>query len=183
MSRLSELIAKANAKAGDTQKVQTSKTTQKSAPDYKIHKTKVESAANETNTFDDLEEYMSNIDDTAIVPGYGDDVTKGGNELEVGDPVVGMNRNQRMSGQVIAIDGPNATVEWRNRDVTQMPIDQLELTNVDDDYEEQTLYVESEVPNLGFDNEAFVNDSDLESLLKDRVGEGPTCNYDMNGDL
>lgn len=167
-SRLDELIARAKAK-GDSQSVTTSQTKQKPAPVHDVHRTKVESVRTpETNAFDEMEEFMGDINTTAIPP----ETDYAPDGLQIGDPVVGMNRNQRMAGQVIAVDNHMVTVEWKNRDVTQVPADQLQLTNVDDAYEEEAMYIESVEPNMGFDKESFVEDTDLKSLLEDRIEGG-----------
>lgn len=164
-SRLDELIAKATAKKADAQKVVQSKTTQHAAPTYEPHKTKAESqSASETNMFDNLEEFMDGLNTSAIPP----ETDYAPDGFQVGDPVVGIHKGQRLAGQVINVDRDDITVEWKNHDVTQVKADTLELSNVDDDYVEQTQYIESREQNLGFDKESFNEDSDLHSLLSGR---------------
>lgn len=161
MSRLDELIAQATSKKPVKTNQGNSEVRQKETPVYKPHTTKVESIASETNMFDNLEEFIDSVSNSEV-PVEGDYAPDG---FQVGDPVVGLHKNQRMSGQVIDVDRDNITVEWKNHDVTQVKADTLELSNVDDDYEEQTMYIESNEPNLGFDKESFVEDTDLQSLL------------------
>lgn len=168
MSRLDELIAKAKAKKPDYSNSGNSKTTQKAAPTHNVHRTKVESqAASETNMFDNLEEFMDGLNTSAIPPES--DYAPDG--FQVGDPVVGIHKGQRLSGQVIDVDRDDVTVEWKNHDVTQVKADTLELSNVDDDYQEEAMYIESQQQNLGFDKESFNEDSDLHSLLNGRDDE------------
>lgn len=171
MSNLKELLARANAKidapAAPAAKDNTAKV--KPAPTHEPHITKVESAAAlETNQFDDLDDFMTGLNQTAVPPNFNQGVTKDGNKLQVGDPVVGLHQGQRMSGQVIAVQGDNATVEWKDRRTSTVPINTLELTDVDTDYEEEALFIEAAEPiqTMGFDKESFVEDTDLESLLR-----------------
>ena len=169
MSNLRDLLNKAQAKA--EQKATASQTKVKSAPTYNVHNTKVESQNIQENQFDDLDGFMSDLSNTAVPPNFNSGISKDGNQLTTGDPVVGIHRGQRMNGQVIAVNGDKVTVEWKDRSVTEVPADSLELTNVDDDYAEETMYIESNEPiqNMGFDKESFVEDSDLESLLRGRA--------------
>ena len=160
-SRLDELIAQATSRKPVKTNQGDNKVAQKEAPVYKPHTTKVESQATETNLFDNLDEYMDGLQ-TADIPPATDYAPDG---FQVGDPVVGIHKRQRMSGQVIDVDRDNITVEWKNHDVSQVKADTLEISNVDDDYELQTQYIESKEPNLGFDRESFVEDTDLHSLL------------------
>lgn len=159
MADLKDLLARANAKTSKVIK---------------------ESSSIGEDAFDSLEDNIDNLASSSIPLNTGNtDLTKDGNELEVGDPVVGMHKNQRMSGQVIAVDGDDITVEWRDRTVTQVKIDTLELSDVDDDYAEQTMYIEAEEPiqTMGFDKESFVEDTDLESLLKGDSASTGSSNF------
>ena len=70
----------------------------------------------------------------------------------------------------------------KGRTKSNVRANQLTLTNVDDDYELQTMYVEAdEQPYMGFDKEAFHEDTDLDSLLKGRPGQSTP--YDFRGNL
>lgn len=170
-SRLDELIAKAKAKKADAQATAKSKVTQKAAPAYEPHRTKVESqTASETNMFDNLEEFVDGLQTTEVPPES--DFAPDG--FQVGDPVVGIHKGQRLSGQVIDVDRDDITVEWKNHDVTQVKADTLELSNVDDDYQEEAMYIESHEQNLGFDRESFNEDTDLHSLLSGRDEASPS---------
>lgn len=171
-SRLDELIAKAKAKHDIKSTFNDSKVRQKSAPTYQPHRTKVESRTAETNMFDNLEDCIDGLDNT-LIPPESDFAPDG---LQVGDPVVGIHKGQRLAGQVIDINGDYATVEWKNHDISSVKVDELELSNVDDDYEEETMYIESVQPNMGFDKEAFVEDTDLKSLLTGRDYESESNN-------
>lgn len=122
----------------------------------------------ETNVFDELEDFSQNLatSSSQFMPASNVSVTKDGQELQPGDPVTGLHRGQNMSGQVLSVNDDTAVVEWKDREITRVKISTLTMTNVDDDYEEQTMYIESNEPNMGFDKEAFVEDTDLESLLR-----------------
>lgn len=161
-SRLDELIARAKSQKGATPSVEKSQVRNRKAqgkPD--IHKTKVESRTQETNMFDDLEEYIDNVSNSSLAP----DVELDEKDFQVGDPVVGVHKGYKLAGQVIDVNGDNITVEWKNHDVSQVKADDLELSDVDTDYEEQTMYIEAKEPNLGFDKESFNEDADLHDLL------------------
>ena len=114
MSRLDELIAKAKAKHSIKDTSNDSKVRQKSAPTYQPHRTKVESQTAETTMFDNLEDYIDGLSNSAIPPET--DFAPDG--LQVGDPVVGIHKGQRLAGQVIDVHGDYVTVEWKNHDVT-----------------------------------------------------------------
>lgn len=125
----------------------------------------------EENLFDNLEDNIDNIALHSVEPDFNIGISKDGQQLQVGDPVVGIHRGTEMSGQVIAMQGDMVTVEWKDRTTSNVKANQLELTNVDDDYEEQTMYIESaDQPYMGFDREAFNEDADLDSLLRGRPG-------------
>lgn len=153
---LKELLARANAKAPIRESRQFIK---------------------EENLFDELDTFIDNTAVNSTEPTFNTGLSKDGQQLQVGDPVVGIHRGQNMSGQVIAIQGDMVTVEWKDHTTSNVKAGQLELTNVDDDYEEQTMYIESaEQPYMGFDKEAFNEDTDLDSLLRGRPGQS-SFNY------
>jgi hypothetical protein len=154
------------------------------APTHEPSKTKVETANVQEDAFDDLDTFMSDISQSAVPPNFNDGLSKDNQQLQVGDPVVGMHQGQQMSGQVIGINGNKVAVEWKNRDQSTVPANTLTLSDVDYDYEEETMYIESAVPiaNMGFDREAFVEDTDLKSLLEGKPDGSFDCKYDM-GDL
>lgn len=163
MSNLRDLLAKANA-------VTAKPVIRESAP-------KVESS------FDDLDTFIQDISATTGTQNYDMDLSKDGNALQVGDPVVGIHRGQNMSGQVIAVNGNKVTVEWKDHSVTEVTADTLELSNVDDDYIEETMYIESSeaIQTMGFDKESFVEDTDLDSLLRGGAsGAEPAFKYGAN---
>ena len=153
---LKELLARANAKAPIRESRQSIK---------------------EENLFDELDTFIDNTAVNSTEPTFNTGLSKDGQQLQVGDPVVGIHRGQNMSGQVIAIQGDMVTVEWKDHTTSNVKARQLELTNVDDDYEIQTMYIESaEQPYMGFDKEAFNEDTDLDSLLRGRPGQS-SFNY------
>lgn len=153
---LKELLARANAKAPIRESRQSIK---------------------EENLFDELDTFIDNTAVNSTEPTFNTGLSKDGQQLQVGDPVVGVHRGQNLSGQVIAIQGDMATVEWKDHTTSNVKASQLELTDVDDDYEIQTMYIESaEQPYMGFDKEAFNEDTDLDSLLKGRPGQS-SFNY------
>lgn len=162
MSRLDELIARAKAQKAAVGRVEKSQVRNRKSPtEIQHHKTKVESNIRETNMFDNLEEYIDGVNTTAVPPEL-DPAIDG---FQVGDPVVGVHKGYKMAGQVIDVNGDNVTVEWKNHDVTEVKADSLELTDVDTDYEEETMYIEAQEPNMGFDKESFNEDADLHDLL------------------
>lgn len=146
MSNLKDLLARANAKTS-------------------MRET---SSCNEENQFDELDSFIQDTARTVVPSNYNVGLTKDGNELQVGDPVTGIHKGQKMSGQVININGDSITVEWRDRSTSTENIGNLILTDVDSAYEEETMYIEADQTrqSMGFDKESFVEDSDLESLLK-----------------
>ena len=153
---LKELLARANAKAPIRESRQSIK---------------------EENLFDELDTFIDNTAVNSTEPTFNTGLSKDGQQLQVGDPVVGIHRGQNLSGQVIAIQGDMVTVEWKDHTTSNVKASQLELTDVDDDYEEQTMYIESaEQPYMGFDREAFNEDTDLDSLLRGRPGQS-SFNY------
>lgn len=165
---LRELLAKANAKAPMRESA----------------------AIHEDTMFDELEDTIQTTAAYAVPPSFNAGVTKDGNKLQVGDPVTGIHRGQNMSGQVLAIQDDKAVVEWKDRETTKVKISTLTLTNVDDDYEEETMYIEAAQPiqSMGFDKESFVEDTDLECLLRQRVDGsmtdgGASFKYGVNDDL
>lgn len=133
---------------------------------------KESSVTSETNALDELQDTTQDIAINSMPftmnSGCNSTLTKDGQQLQPGDPVTGIHRGQNMSGQVLSVKDDTAVVEWKDREITRVKIASLTMTNVDDDYEEQTMYIESKdpVPNMGFDKESFVEDTDLESLLK-----------------
>lgn len=136
----------------------------------------------ETDSFDELEDFIDDVNLTQNEPNFNVGISKDGHQLQVGDPVTGINAGREMSGQVIAIQNDMVTVEWKDRTKSNVRANQLTLTNVDDDYELQTMYVEAdEQPYMGFDKEAFHEDTDLDSLLRGRPGEATS--YDFRGNL
>lgn len=149
---IKELLARANAKA----------------PSRRVES----SSMHEENLFDELDTFIDNTALNSTEPTFNTGLSKDGEQLQVGDPVVGVHRGQEMSGQVIAIQDDMATVEWKDHTTSNIKANQLTLSNVDDDYEIQTMYIESaEQPYMGFDKEAFNEDTDLDSLLKGRPGQ------------
>lgn len=153
---IKELLARANAKSS-------------------IRESK--SSMSEENLFDELDDFIDNTVTNSTEPTFNTNLSKDGQQLQVGDPVVGIHKGQNMSGQVIAIQDDIVTVEWKDRTVSNVRAGQLELSDVDDDYEEQTMYIESaEQPYMGFDKEAFNEDGDLDALLKGRPGQA-SFNY------
>ena len=164
---IKELLARANAKS--------------SAP------RRVESVQRqvETDSYDELEEFIDNVNTrSANMTPTATGLSKDGEQLQIGDPVVGIHRGQNMSGQIIAIQGDMITVEWKDRTSSTVKSSQLTLSNVDDDYEEQTMYVEAEQPYMGFDKESFTEDTDLESLLRGRSdGSMGTTYGDISSDF
>ena len=134
----------------------------------------------ETNQFDELDEFITDASTNSVPPNFNTGLSKDGNQLQVGDPVVGIHQGRRMSGQVIAIQNEIVTVEWRDRTTSNVKANQLELSNVDDDMELETMYIEAAPePYMGFDKESFTEDTDLEALLKgDATGtylKGTSC--------
>ena len=93
MSNLRDLIAKANAKSP----------------------MRDSSSMSEENSFDELDNYIQDISTSSVPPNFNTGITKDGNQLQVGDPVVGIHRGQRMSGQCIAIQDDKAVVEWNDQ--------------------------------------------------------------------
>lgn len=164
---IKELLARANAKSSNPRRVESAK------------------RRVETDSYDDLEEFIDNVNtQTSDFTPAATGLSKDGQQLQVGDPVVGIHRGQEMSGQVIAVDGDMATVEWRDRETTRVRANQLTLSDVDDAYELQTMYVEAEQPYMGFDKESFVEDTDLESLLRGRSdGSYGTSYGDISAEL
>lgn len=164
---IKELLARANAKSSNTRRVESAK------------------RRVETDSYDDLEEFIDNVNtQTSDFTPAATGLSKDGQQLQVGDPVVGIHRGQEMLGQVIAVDGDMATVEWGDRETTRVRANQLTLSDVDDAYELQTMYVEAEQPYMGFDKESFVEDTDLESLLRGRSdGSYGTSYGDISADL
>lgn len=166
---LRELLAKANAKAPMRESAS-------------IH---------EDTMFDELDDAIQNTAASAMPPSFNMGLTKDGNQLQVGDPVTGIHRGQRMSGQVLAVQDDKAVVEWKDRETTKVKINTLTLTNVDDDYEEETMYIEAAQPiqSMGFDKESFVEDTDLECLLRERIdgsmssGSGASFRYGVSDDI
>lgn len=164
---IKELLARANAKSSNPRRVES---VQRKA---------------EADSYDDLEEFIDNVntqssDFTPATTG----LSKDGQQLQVGDPVVGIHNAQNMSGQVIAVQGDLVTVEWKDRTTSNVKANQLTLSDVDDDFELQTMYVEAEQPYMGFDKESFVEDTDLESLLRGRSdGSYGTSYGDISADL
>lgn len=151
---LQEMLAKAYAPA---------KSTTRKVESKQVH---------ETDSFDELEDFIDDVNLTQNEPNFNVGISKDGHQLQVGDPVTGINAGREMSGQVIAIQNEMVTVEWKDRTKSNVRANQLTLTNVDDDYELQTMYIETnEQPYMGFDKEAFHEDTDLDSLLKGRPGE------------
>ena len=67
---------------------------------------------------------------------------------------------------------------------TKVKINTLELSNVDDDYEEETMYIEAAQPiqTMGFDKESFVEDTDLQSLLNGDSNQG-SFRYGVSDEL
>lgn len=163
---IKELLAKANAPASSR---------------------KVESQKAETNSFDELGTFISDINQSSPLQPNIDYGTNLPEQFEIGDPVVGMHKGQKLAGQVIDVNGDKVTVEWKDKEVTVVSANQLELSDVDTDYEEQTMYIESNEPYMGFDKESFNEDSDLEALLRGdangNIGGGASFKYDANGDL
>lgn len=161
---LQEMLAKAYAPA---------KSTARKVESKQVH---------ETDSFDELEDFIDDVNLTQNEPNFNVGISKDGHQLQVGDPVTGINAGREMSGQVIAIQDEMVTVEWKDRTKSNVRANQLTLTNVDDDYELQTMYVEAdEQPYMGFDKESFCEDTDLDSLLKGRPGEATS--YDFRGNL
>lgn len=121
----------------------------------------------EDTLLDDLDGFVQDVA-ASQMPVSTANMTKDGQQLQVGDPVTGIHRGQNMAGQVIAIQDDKAVVEWKDRETTKVKINTLTLTNVDDDYTEETMYIEAAQPiqTMGFDKEAFVEDADLHDLLK-----------------
>lgn len=164
---IKELLARANAKAPIRESV----------------------SIKEDTVFDELDNFIQDTATLSVPPNFNVGLTKDGNQLQVGDPVVGIHRGQEMSGQVLAIQDDKAVVEWKDRETTKVKISTLTLTNVDDDYEEETMYIESAQPiqTMGFDKESFVEDTDLEALLKgegfSKTGGGVTFKYGVSDDI
>lgn len=163
MSNLRDLLAKANA--------------------GRTIRTYESSIKSETNSFDELEDTISDLAVDSVATNFNTGVSKDGIQLQVGDPVVGTHRGQNLAGQVIAIDGDMVTVEWKNKETSRVRANTLTLSDVDSDYQEQTMYVEAVQPNMGFDKESFNEDADLEDLLKGRVGESASGASFKYGDV
>lgn len=136
----------------------------------------------ETTPFDELEDEIQDLA-TNSLPINDLDLTQDGQSLQVGDPVVGIHQGYDMSGEVIAVNGDNITVLWKDRTQSTVKANTLKMTDVDSDYEEQAMYIESYEPtqNLGFDKESFNEDTDLYSLL--HGDDAGSSNYDLRGDL
>lgn len=185
MATLAELIAAANAKSAQP-KAQTSQVKTKEMEKPAVHKTKVESSQPmfEEDSFDLLEDTIQDIAVTSVEPSFNMGISKDGNKLELGDPVTGIHKGQNMRGEVVGIEGDNITVQWKDKTVTQVKADTLTMTNVDDDMMEETMYIESVEPiqNMGFDKESFVEDTDLDSLLRGS-SSSTGSSYNFNGDL
>lgn len=186
MANLKELLAIANGKiAEDTAKAKDSKVKTKEQEKLNVHRTKVESRLTEENQFDELAQYIDDAANTSVPPNFTTGFSKDGNQLEVGDPVVGIHKGQNMSGTVVGVEGDNITVEWRDKSVTEVKAQTLQMTNVDDDYELETMYIESYEPDqtMGFDKESFNEDGDLEDLLKGGTTESKSGLAYNLGDL
>lgn len=169
MTNLKDLLAIANGKIDKAKpKAADSKVKTKEQEKFSAHKTKVESRTSEANQFDELEQYIDDAANTSVPPNFMTGFSKDGNQLEVGDPVVGVHKGQNTSGTVVGVEGDNVTVEWKDKTVTEVKAQTLQMTNVDDDYELETMYIESYEPaqNMGFDKESFNEDGDLEDLLR-----------------
>ena len=148
MSNLRDLLARANASATPARRAESANTVE--------------------SQFDQLDDFIQATAVTSVPPNFSEGLSKDGQQLQVGDPVTGIFRGQEMSGQVIAVNGDKITVEWKCQEVSTVKASTLTMTNVDDDYEEETMYIEAAQPiqTMGFDKESFVEDTDLESLLR-----------------
>lgn len=127
----------------------------------------------EDNQFDELDTFITNATTNTIPTNMTINIAKDGNQLQIGDPVVGIHKGMRMTGQVLSLEPKDGTavVEWRDKTKSRIKTSQLELSNVDDDVELETMYIESDETNskepyMGFDKESFTEDTDLECLLK-----------------
>lgn len=149
MSNIRDLLAQARA------------TSTQRRPESAVKRTE------ESNSFDELETFIDDVNLGAVPPNFNTGLSKDGQQLQVGDPVTGIHRGQEMSGQVIAVQGDDITVEWKDRTSSVVKAGKLTMTDVDDAMELETMYIESdEQPYMGFDKESFHEDTDLLSLLR-----------------